>query len=65
MLFSATMPDPIVTLARRFLHTPVTVHAGHSAETGASPLTKKISTAPTPSTRWRSWPGSCRPRGAG
>jgi len=23
MLFSATMPDPIVTLARRFLHTPV------------------------------------------
>ncbi len=42
MLFSATMPDPIVTLARRFLHTPVTVHAGHSAETGASPLTKQI-----------------------
>ncbi len=42
MLFSATMPDPIVTLARRFLHTPVTVHAGHSAETGASPLTKQV-----------------------
>src|SRR5262245_13295855 len=42
MLFSATMPDPIVTLARRFLRTPVTVHAGHSAETGASPLTKQV-----------------------
>ena len=27
MLFSATMPDPIVTLARRFLRQPVTIHA--------------------------------------
>ncbi|BCB86659.1 DEAD/DEAH box helicase [Phytohabitans suffuscus] len=42
MLFSATMPDPIVTLARRFLRHPVTIHAGHSAETGASPLTKQV-----------------------
>ena len=42
MLFSATMPDPIVTLARRFLRNPVTIHAGHSAETGPSPLTKQV-----------------------
>ncbi len=42
MLFSATMPDPIVTLARRFLRTPVTVHAGHDERTGASPLTKQV-----------------------
>ena len=42
MLFSATMPDPIVTLARRFLRHPVTIHAGHTAETGPSPLTKQV-----------------------
>ncbi|HWH00349.1 MAG TPA: DEAD/DEAH box helicase, partial [Pilimelia sp.] len=42
MLFSATMPDPIVTLARRFLRHPVTIHAGHSAETGPSPLTQQV-----------------------
>jgi superfamily II DNA/RNA helicase len=40
MLFSATMPDPIVTLARRFLRQPVTVHARH--EVTASPLTKQV-----------------------
>jgi superfamily II DNA/RNA helicase len=28
MLFSATMPDPIVALSRRFLRNPVTIHAG-------------------------------------
>ena len=33
MLFSATMPDPIVTLARRFLRQPVTIHARHDAAT--------------------------------
>jgi superfamily II DNA/RNA helicase len=42
MLFSATMPDPIVTLARRFLRHPVTIHAGHTSETGPSPLTKQL-----------------------
>jgi superfamily II DNA/RNA helicase len=40
MLFSATMPDPIVTLARRFLRQPVTVHARH--EVTAAPLTKQV-----------------------
>jgi superfamily II DNA/RNA helicase len=42
MLFSATMPDPIVALSRRFLHHPVTIHAGHTAESAASPLTKQV-----------------------
>ncbi|WP_433211073.1 DEAD/DEAH box helicase [Dactylosporangium sp. CS-047395] len=42
MLFSATMPDPIVTLARRFLRQPMTIHAHHDANTGPSPLTKQF-----------------------
>ncbi|HEY3006949.1 MAG TPA: DEAD/DEAH box helicase [Micromonosporaceae bacterium] len=42
MLFSATMPEPIVALARRFLRAPVTVHAQHDAATGPSPLTKQV-----------------------
>ena len=42
MLFSATMPDPIVTLARRFLHHPVAIHAHHTAETGPSPQTQQV-----------------------
>jgi superfamily II DNA/RNA helicase len=42
MLFSATMPEPIVTLARRFLRAPVTVHAQHDAATGPSPLTRQV-----------------------
>src|SRR5690242_5586527 len=42
MLFSATMPDPIVALSRRFLSRPVTIHAGHTAESGPSPLTKQV-----------------------
>src|SRR5262249_28132448 len=42
MLFSATMPEPIVTLARRFLRHPMTIHAHHDAATAASPLTKQV-----------------------
>jgi superfamily II DNA/RNA helicase len=42
MLFSATMPDPIVALSRRFLRRPVTIHAGHTTETGPSPQTKQL-----------------------
>lgn len=42
MLFSATMPDPIVALSRKFLRNPVTVHAGHSDEAGVSPQTKQV-----------------------
>ncbi|WP_434741778.1 DEAD/DEAH box helicase [Micromonospora sp. SH-82] len=42
MLFSATMPDPIVALSRRFLRRPVTIHAGHTAETGPNPQTTQL-----------------------
>jgi superfamily II DNA/RNA helicase len=42
MLFSATMPDPIVTLARRFLRQPMTIHAHHDTAPGATPLTKQV-----------------------
>src|SRR2546423_7054979 len=42
MLFSATMPEPIVLLARRFLRAPMTIHAPHSAEAMASPLTRQL-----------------------
>jgi superfamily II DNA/RNA helicase len=43
MLFSATMPDPIVTLARRFLRAPVTVHATHpDAGANSAPQTRQV-----------------------
>jgi superfamily II DNA/RNA helicase len=42
MLFSATMPDPIVALARRFMNQPMTVHAGHDDTTGPSPQTTQL-----------------------
>ncbi|MCW2643398.1 MAG: box helicase [Dactylosporangium sp.] len=42
MLFSATMPDPIVALARRFMRQPVTIHAQHDDRTGPSPLTRQL-----------------------
>jgi superfamily II DNA/RNA helicase len=42
MLFSATMPDPIVTLARRFLRHPMTIHARHQSEASAPPLTRQV-----------------------
>lgn len=42
MLFSATMPDPIVALSRRFLRNPITVHANHSTDDGVSPQTKQV-----------------------
>src|SRR5918998_1353800 len=42
MLFSATMPEALVTLARRFLRQPMTIHAHHDDRTGPSPLTKQL-----------------------
>jgi superfamily II DNA/RNA helicase len=42
MLFSATMPDPIAALARRFLRQPVTIRAQHPDLAGSSPLTKQV-----------------------
>lgn len=42
MLFSATMPDPIATLARRFLRQAITVRAAHDTNTAPSPLTRQV-----------------------
>jgi len=42
MLFSATMPDPIVALARRFMRSPITIHAGHTDATGPNPQTQQV-----------------------
>ncbi|MGH3546467.1 MAG: DEAD/DEAH box helicase, partial [Mycobacteriales bacterium] len=39
MLFSATMPDPIVTLARRFMHRPVHIRAENVGESHTVPAT--------------------------
>jgi superfamily II DNA/RNA helicase len=41
MLFSATMPGPIVTLARRYLRAPVNIRAEHPDETATVPTTKQ------------------------
>src|SRR5690606_14443119 len=37
-----TMPEPIVALSRRFLRSPVTVHAGHTEATGPAPQTRQL-----------------------
>ncbi|QSB14469.1 DEAD/DEAH box helicase [Natronosporangium hydrolyticum] len=43
MLFSATMPDPIVALSRRFLRSPMTLHATHPGAAGAgAPQTRQV-----------------------
>ncbi|MGH3740005.1 MAG: DEAD/DEAH box helicase [Micromonosporaceae bacterium] len=41
MLFSATMPDPIVRIARKFLSQPLTIHADHAADARLSPATEQ------------------------
>src|SRR3954469_12339675 len=41
MLFSATMPGPIVTLARRYLTSPVNIRAEHPDENATVPTTKQ------------------------
>src|SRR3954451_8122768 len=48
MLFSATMLEPIVALSGLFLRPPVTIHAGHTADSGPSPLTKQVVYRPPP-----------------
>ena len=41
MLFSATMPGPIVTLSRRYLRSPVNIRAEHPDENATVPTTKQ------------------------
>ncbi|HZE40286.1 MAG TPA: DEAD/DEAH box helicase [Stackebrandtia sp.] len=42
MLFSATMPDAIVSLSRQFLHQPMTIHADVATDSGPSAQTKQL-----------------------
>ncbi|GIG65371.1 superfamily II DNA/RNA helicase [Phytomonospora endophytica] len=42
MLFSATMPDAIVALARRYQHQPVTIHADVAVDTAPSGQVKQL-----------------------
>ena len=62
MLFSATMPGPIITLARPFMIQPTHIRAELAAEgTIHTTTTPGTSTGRTRWTRSRCWPGSCRP----
>ncbi len=63
MLFSATMPGPIVALARQFLIQPIQIRAEHGDEHPEHRRTSTSSpTARTRSTRSSCWRGCCRPR---
>jgi len=42
MLFSATMPDGIVALSRRFLRQPMTIHAEVATDSGLSAQTRQL-----------------------
>lgn len=42
MLFSATMPDAIVALSRKFLHQPMTIHADVTTDSGPSAQTRQL-----------------------
>ena len=64
MLFSATMPGEIVTLARRHLRRPTHVRAEQHDEPATCPPPSSTCSAPTRWTRSRCWPGCCRPRAA-
>lgn len=64
MLFSATMPGPIITLARTFMNQPTHIRA--EGVQGATTMTPP-SSSPSVRTRWtrsRWWPASCRPKAA-
>jgi Superfamily II DNA and RNA helicases len=61
MLFSATMPGDVVTLARRHMRQPTNIRAeGHDAPAPV-PSTEQHVFRPTRWTRSRCWRGSCRP----
>ena len=65
MLFSATMPGEVVTLARRHLHRPTNIRAEEPRRAGraAADHAARLPDAPDGQDRGR-WPGCCRPRTA-
>ena len=64
MMFSATMPGEVVTLARRHLRRPTHVRAETIDASAAVPTTVSSCSAPTRWTRSRCWRGCCRLRAA-
>ena len=62
MLFSATMPGPVVTLARRFMNRPIHIRATDPTRGRSRRTSSTSSTARTRSTRTRSSHASCRPK---
>jgi Superfamily II DNA and RNA helicases len=64
MLFSATMPGPIVALARRFMTRPIHIRASDPTRARSRRTSSTSSTGRTRSTRTRSSPVSSRPRAA-
>ena len=63
MLFSATMPSEVVTLARRHMRQPTHIRAeGHDEPAPGARSPGSTCSAPTSWTRSRCWPGCCRPR---
>jgi len=58
MLFSATMPDPIITLARTFMNQPTHIRAEAPHSSAVHDLTKQYATVRTRWTR-SSWSAAC------
>ncbi len=67
MLFSATMPGPVITLARRYMRHPTHIRAESTRDDDGQTVkaTEQHVFRATRWTRSRCWPGSCRPRAAG
>ena len=61
MLFSATMPGDVVTLARRHMRRPTHIRAEGHDEPAPAPARGSTCSGPTRWTRSRCWRGSCRP----
>ena len=62
MLFSATMPGEVVTLARRHLRSQPTCGRSTTTSRRSCRAPSSMCSARTRWTRLRSWPGCCRPR---
>ena len=61
MLFSATMPGDVVTLARRHMRRPTNIRAEGHDEPARLPAPSSTCSGRTRWTRSRCWPGSCKP----
>ena len=64
MLFSATMPGPIVTLARTFLDRPTHIRAEHANDSAVHERTTQYVYRAHALTRPSWWRACCRPTAA-